>query len=180
MTPDTPPKRKGTLGLLTGPLPETGMSKWIAVDTDSGEELARFNADSEQAAVTAATEQTGRAGGFTIKRIDPEDGQPINATARVVARPPALPARKATEKKAAPAKKATAKKTATAKAASSPLLPRRRSRRPAKDKLTTTISVAVLDGLADLVVRKDSHVYVEVEEALRTHLEREGIQIEEE
>ncbi|MFE2934889.1 hypothetical protein [Streptomyces sp. NPDC059278] len=60
-----------------------------------------------------------------------------------------------------------------------PMLPRNRAQRVVREKLTVNISVSVLDGLAELVQRDGTRRYDEVEEALRNHLARRNISIEE-
>ncbi|MFC4328304.1 hypothetical protein ACFPC0_10750 [Streptomyces andamanensis] len=59
------------------------------------------------------------------------------------------------------------------------VLPRRRSARVPKDKLTVQISVVVLDALDALTDRDDTRKYEEVEEALRYHLRRKKIKFKE-
>lgn len=60
------------------------------------------------------------------------------------------------------------------------VLPRERKKRIPKDKLTVQIPVAVIDALAVLVERDGTRRYDEVEEALRVHLKKKGVQLDEE
>lgn len=60
------------------------------------------------------------------------------------------------------------------------LLPRTRSRRVPRDKLTVNIPVSLIDGLTTLVERDGTRRYDEVEEALRRHLTRKKIELIEE
>lgn len=60
------------------------------------------------------------------------------------------------------------------------VLPRERTKRVAKEKLTVQIPSALIDALTDLVERDDTRRYDEVEEALRAHFAKKGIDIDEE
>lgn len=59
------------------------------------------------------------------------------------------------------------------------VLPRKRTQRIPRDKLTVQVPVAVLDGLDALITRDDTRKYDEVEEALRKHLADKGIELDE-
>lgn len=59
------------------------------------------------------------------------------------------------------------------------VLPRKRTQRVPKDKLTCQVPVSVLDGLDALTERDDTRKYDEVEEALRAHLAAKGIELDE-
>lgn len=59
------------------------------------------------------------------------------------------------------------------------VLPRKRTQRVAKEKLTVQIPVKVLDGLTALVERDGTRRYDEVEEALRALLAKKGIELDE-
>jgi len=59
------------------------------------------------------------------------------------------------------------------------VLPRERTRRVAKEKLTVQIPASLIDALTALVERDDTRRYDEVEDALRAHFEKKGIKIDE-
>lgn len=60
------------------------------------------------------------------------------------------------------------------------VLPRERTKRIAKEKLTVNLPAALIDALTELVERDDTRRYDEVEEALRDLFAKKGIDIEEE
>ncbi|MFF9265891.1 hypothetical protein [Streptomyces longwoodensis] len=136
--------------------PEAEVPTWLATDTTSYDEIARVQAPDQAAAIVAVTEETGRRGGFTVALVDPETGGPALVPARTGRATGALAHR------GGPA-----------------VLPRKRTQRIPKDKLTCQVPVSVLDALDALVERDDSRKYDEVEEALRAHLARKGIEINE-
>lgn len=172
-TPSTPSRRrgKGTLGLLTGANPvdpegtpaptgpdatpgPAGPSNrlWAALDSNENE-LARVSAPDIAAAAEAVTDKTGLRGGFSLAELDPATamGRVVAQTGRAGGLPSGPP----------------------------PMLSRTRAMRVARDKLTVSIPVSVLDGLSELAQRDGTRRYDEVEEALRNHLERRGIRIQE-
>lgn len=57
------------------------------------------------------------------------------------------------------------------------VLPRERTKRIARDKLTVQIPASLIDALSDLVERDDTRRYDEVEEALRAHFAKKEIEI---
>ncbi|MEV6400525.1 hypothetical protein AB0M39_38065 [Streptomyces sp. NPDC051907] len=162
-SPSGPSRRRsgGLGGLLTGPAAAPSADPqeplvdklWAVVDDKTGDELAHVHAPTEKLAADAAMEATGRAGGYSLTLLPP------------------APAR--------PSGRAGGSPSGRAQLGSPAMLPRRRSQRPARDKLTANVSVSVLDALDALTIRDNSRKYDEVEEALRAHLKAKGVPIEE-
>jgi hypothetical protein len=156
---DAKPRRASTKAAAKSEAPapaEPETHTWLATDTTSYEEIARVQAPDQAAAIVAVTEETGRRGGFTVGLVDPETGAPALVPARTTRTSGALAHR------GGPA-----------------VLPRKRTQRIPKDKLTCQVPVSVLDALDALVERDDSRKYDEVEEALRSHLAKKGVKIDE-
>jgi hypothetical protein len=130
---------------------------WAATDNRSSRELARVYAPDADAAVARVSEETGLQGGFSVMELEPETAEPKRLPARTGRTTGALAQR------GAPA-----------------VLPRERTKRIPRDKLTVQVPSFLIDGLAALVERDGTRRYDEVETALRAHLEARGIELEEE